>query len=151
MIEYLRFYLKIDDFVSKGKQADDGGFSEQIENMDAFQNIAEKYSDLNEFILYLDDINRQVAMENNDKVHLSTIHRAKGLEYPIVFIVGLDDGLLPHAKSDNLDDERRLLYVGITRAENELYLSSTTSYNDNLMNPSPFIDELGDSVKKMKC
>lgn len=46
-------------------------------------------------------------MENNDKVHLSTIHRAKGLEYPIVFIVGLND-----AKSDNLDDERRLLYVG---------------------------------------
>lgn len=98
MIEYLRFYLKIDDFVSKGKQADDGGFSEQIENMDAFQNIAEKYFDLNEFMLYLDDINRQVAMENNDKVHLSTIHRAKGLEYPIVFIVGLNDGLLPHAK-----------------------------------------------------
>ena len=151
MIEYLRFYLKIDDFVSKGKQADDGGFSEQIENMDAFQNIAEKYFDLNEFMLYLDDINRQVAMENNDKVHLLTIHRAKGLEYPIVFIVGLNDGLLPHAKSDNLDDERRLLYVGITRAENELYLSSTASYNDNLMTPSPFIDELGDSVKKMKC
>ena len=151
MIEYLRFYLKIDDFVSKGKQADDGGFSEQIENMDAFQNIADKYFDLNEFMLYLDDINRQVAMENNDKVHLSTIHRAKGLEYPIVFIVGLNDGLLPHAKSDNLDDERRLLYVGITRAENELYLSSTASYNDNLMTPSPFIDELGDSVKKMKC
>lgn len=39
----------------------------------------------------------------------------------------------------------------ITRAENELYLSSTESYNDNLMTPSPFIDELGDSVKKMKC
>lgn len=39
----------------------------------------------------------------------------------------------------------------ITRAENELYLSSTASYNDNLMTPSPFIDELGDSVKKMKC
>ena len=127
------------------------GFSEQIENMDAFQNIADKYFDLNEFMLYLDDINRQVEMENNDKVHLSTIHRAKGLEYPIVFIVGLNDGLLPHAKSDNLDDERRLLYVGITRAENELYLSSTASYNDNLMTPSPFIDELGDSVKKMKC
>lgn len=151
MIEYLRFYLKIDDFVSKGKQADDGGFSEQIENMDAFQNIADKYFDLNEFMLYLDDINRQVAMENNDKVHFSTIHRAKGLEYQIVFIVGLNDGLLPHAKSDNLDDERRLLYVGITRAENELYLSSTASYNDNLMTSSPFIDELGDSVKKMKC
>lgn len=151
MIEYLRFYLKIDDYVSKGKQADDGGFSEQTENMDAFQNIAEKYSDLNKFILYLDDINRQVAMENNDKVHLSTIHRAKGLEYPIVFIVGLNDGLLPHAKSNNLDDERRLLYVGITRAENELYLSSTASYNGNLMNPSPFIEEIGDSVKKMKC
>ena len=51
-------------------------------------------------------------MENNDKVHLSTIHSAKGLEYPIVLIVGFNVGLLPHAKSDNLDDERRLLYVG---------------------------------------
>ena len=151
MVEYLRIYLKIDDYVSKGKQADDGGFLEQVENMDAFQSVADKYMNLGEFLLYLDDINKQVAMENNDKVHLSTIHRAKGLEYPIVFIVGLNDGLLPHAKNDNHDDERRLLYVGVTRAENELYLSSTSSYNERLMNPSPFIEEFGNSVKKMKC
>ena len=63
-----------------------------------FRILQKSIFDLNEFMLYLDDINRQVAMENNDKVHLSTIHRAKGLEYPIVFIVGLNDGLLPHAK-----------------------------------------------------
>lgn len=81
MIRYLRSRLDIDDFVSKGKFSEDGNSTEQIENMDAFENIADQYYDLQEFITYLNSELKKTLSENKDMVQLSTIHRAKGLEY----------------------------------------------------------------------
>ena len=83
-------------------------------------------------------------------VTLMTLHSAKGLEYPVVFLVGLEDGVFPHVRSlgdpDELEEERRLCYVGITRAEQRLYLChawsrmlfGTTDYRP----PSRFLDEI---------
>jgi DNA helicase-2/ATP-dependent DNA helicase PcrA len=76
------------------------------------------------------------ALDSNaDAVSLMTLHNAKGLEYPIVFVTGLEDGLFPGMNSieneDKLEEERRLFYVGITRAERKLYLSFAESRRRN--------------------
>ena len=150
MISYLRVRLNIDEFVTKGKQADDGSYVEQIENMNAFENIAKKYTDLEKFIMYLDDITKDLQADNENKVQLLTIHKSKGLEYPVVFIIGCSDGLLPHNKSKDLNDEKKLFYVGITRAEKELYISSILSNNATEMKISPFVYAIKDTIKPDK-
>ena len=86
-----------------------------------------------------------------------TLHTAKGLEYPVVLISGLEEGLLPHFRSisdsQQLEEERRLFYVGITRAKNKLYLTSAYSRSyfgkDQRSNPSRFLSEL--PLELMKC
>src|SRR5438128_193853 len=88
--------------------------------------------------------------ENTDVVKLMTIHAAKGLEFPVVFCGGLEEGLFPNAMSINtreeLEEERRLFYVAITRAKSRLYLSyANTRYKFGTLqqnDPSRFIDEI---------
>lgn len=149
-IQYIRKTLKIDKFVSKGKTSDDGGSVEQIENMDAFENMAKKFESIDKFIFYLNNLNNNNKNNTKNKVNLTTIHRAKGLEYPIVFIIGCNEGLLPHKRTDSIDDEKRLFYVAITRAEKELYLSSTLSYNSKENIPSRFIEVIKSTIKTIE-
>ena len=90
------------------------------------------------------------AREWEDCVQLMTLHSAKGLEFPLVFICGLEDGLFPHERSsedlEGLEEERRLCYVGMTRAKQELYLSYAESRRlhgmDNYGVPSRFLREI---------
>ena len=88
-----------------------------------------------------------------EKIKLSTIHQAKGLEFDVVFVIMLCDGLFPSARSagkrDGEEEERRLFYVSITRAKNELYLTYPlirggfgNSGNDTFQSPSRFLSEI---------
>lgn len=88
--------------------------------------------------------------EGTGAVTLMTLHSAKGLEFPIVFITGMEEGVFPHARSlpddEELEEERRLCYVGMTRAKARLFLSAALSrrlYTNNAFNlPSRFLDEV---------
>ena len=99
-----------------------------------------------------------VAMEqgdfhrDSDKVALTTLHSAKGLEFPVVFIIGLNHSILPHVHDvdgpNDVTEERRLFYVGITRAESRLFLSysSQKGLSDKMLSPSEFLFELPDDL-----
>ncbi len=86
----------------------------------------------------------------DDKVTLMTFHASKGLEFPIVFIAGMDEGIFPHARTlmdeAQIEEERRTCYVGITRAQKKLYLTNAKSRNlygrTNMYNPSRFLQEI---------
>jgi DNA helicase-2/ATP-dependent DNA helicase PcrA len=105
---------------------------------------------LAEFLQQLSLYSEQDALRDGEStVTLMTLHNAKGLEYPVVFMIGCEEGVFPHARSideGNLEEERRLCYVGITRAERHLYMTyartrslfGSRSYNM----PSRFLDEL---------
>lgn len=96
-----------------------------------------------------DMLEQQEEEDDSDKVHLLTLHASKGLEFPHVFIMGLEEELLPHRNSieeDNIEEERRLMYVGITRAKRTLALTFAATrkqYGEKIETiPSRFLDEL---------
>lgn len=96
-----------------------------------------------------DMMERQEQADDADQVQLLTLHASKGLEFPFVFMVGMEEGLLPHQSSideDNVEEERRLAYVGITRAQRELiftYARERRQYGETVKpEPSRFLDEL---------
>ncbi|PHM70972.1 DNA helicase Rep [Xenorhabdus sp. KJ12.1] len=89
-----------------------------------------------------DMLERGEESEESDQVQLMTLHASKGLEFPYVFMVGMEEGLLPHQSSideDNLEEERRLAYVGITRAQRELFLTLSKERRQygELIRPEP--------------
>jgi DNA helicase-2/ATP-dependent DNA helicase PcrA len=116
----------------------------KIENVKAFlqsiKDYEKKYpeSTLNNFLAYISlvsDVDGSMSNSHNEEmVNLMTLHCAKGLEFPVVFLTGLEEGIFPHSKSltnhIDLEEERRLCYVGMTRAMNRLYL--TFSWRRNL-------------------
>jgi superfamily I DNA/RNA helicase len=98
----------------------------------------------------------QSKQSSEDKVHLMTFHSAKGLEFPVCFLVGLEDGIIPHEKSmmeTGLEEERRLFYVGITRARKHLTLSMARARMKmgkvNPTNPSRFLFEIPKHLYKV--
>ncbi len=100
----------------------------------------------------------QLVDEDEGRVTMMTLHTAKGLEYPVVFLVGMEDGVFPHVRSlsepQQLDEERRLAYVGMTRAQDRLYLTHAdhrtlwggTSYNP----PSRFLDDVPEGLVDLR-
>ena len=147
-LQALREIVEIDKFVSRGKISEEGDAVEQIENLNTFGEICNQFTDFDEFNKYIVNIKENNLQESSERVNLMTIHKSKGLEFPVVFLVGCSEGLLPHRKSNDINDEKRLMYVGITRAMDRLYLTSNNFYNASPMEVSSFIEMLGDTIER---
>src|SRR5207302_1920023 len=81
-------------------------------------------------------------------VVLSTIHSAKGLEWDIVFMVGMEDGVLPHANTEEIEEERRVAYVGVTRARRRLSLTYSGGRYGERLKPSPLLFEIAGKERR---
>jgi DNA helicase-2/ATP-dependent DNA helicase PcrA len=128
----------------------------RLENLEELVGVAREYDasaeepSLEEFLQQIALFSEQDNLRTDEGiVTLMTMHNAKGLEFPIVFVIGCEEGVFPHSRaveSGDLEEERRLAYVGITRAKRELYLTYTrvrTLYGARDWNmPSRFIDEI---------
>ncbi len=132
----------------------------RIENIRELLTAAEESNErgekLREFLDHAALVSDQDAYDERVPVSLMTLHTAKGLEFPVVLIIGLEEGLFPHSRSimeaAQLEEERRLFYVGMTRAEQKLYLTSTRfrryfgNMDQQVSEPSRFLAEVPEEL-----
>ncbi len=131
-------------------------YRSRMEDLEQLANFASQYQNTEEFLTQLSLLSNveaeddKPATRDNEQVRLSTIHQAKGLEFDVVFVIMLCDGLFPSARSietvEGEEEERRLFYVSVTRAKNELYLSFPilrfTPGGDSMHQASRFLREI---------
>ncbi|MFD3259471.1 DNA helicase PcrA [Paenibacillus lentus] len=140
----------------------------RLENIDEFLSVTMEFEKNNEdktlvsfltdlaLIADIDTMNDEEEEQSGDAVVLMTMHSAKGLEFPVVFIIGMEEGVFPHSRAfmdnEELEEERRLAYVGITRAEERLFLTCAqmrTLFGRTSANaPSRFLEEIPDELKE---
>lgn len=156
LAEFLRLLIKTIRYEEYLADARDG--ESRIENVRELVSVARKYDALpprEAVVRLLEEVAllsaEDTAEAEDERVRLMTLHAAKGLEFSVVFVAGLEEGLLPHAKSISgtraeLEEERRLAYVGMTRAKKRLYLTwaiTRTLFGEREVNmPSRFLREL---------
>ncbi len=125
---------------------------QRVENIQELKSVASKFVSLEDFLenVALIESSDKPSSENLNAVTLMTIHASKGLEFPVIFLVGMEEGLFPHAQSvmelQELEEERRLCYVALTRAMEKIYLTHALSrlYFGNIQSnlPSRFLGEI---------
>jgi len=153
-VEIIEAVLKVTgyrDFILDGTpQAED-----REENLGSLLSDAQNFTGISDFLEEVALMSSVDSAEDGNKVTLMTLHAAKGLEFPVVFMVGLEEGILPHSRTfdsnpADLEEERRLMYVGMTRARQELHISyaySRLQFGQRGYNPvSRFIADMGDQV-----
>jgi DNA helicase-2/ATP-dependent DNA helicase PcrA len=149
-----------DEFVTREEgTSDENNDGTKFELMDSLLHVAREFENVPAFLDFVtQQRSRAKALaKGQDAVQLLTLHRAKGLEWPLVFMCGVSQGLLPHRRSiqwldpdfktrmlpKSIEEERRLCYVGVTRAKDELRISTLQEYLMQPLQRSPFLIEMG--------
>ena len=161
VLDILESILDRTGYLAQLEESTDPQDQARAENIGELLSVAKDFQDTNPTGT-VEDFLEQVALVNDvdsfeqeeSKVTLMTFHAAKGLEFPIVFLGGLEEGLFPHSRTlmnpEEIEEERRLAYVGITRAEKELYISNATTRTvfgrTSSYLPSRFIDEIPEEL-----
>lgn len=161
VLDILESILDRTGYLAQLEESTDPQDQARAENIGELLSVAKDFQDTNPTGT-VEDFLEQVALVNDvdsfeqeeSKVTLMTLHAAKGLEFPIVFLGGLEEGLFPHSRilmnPEEIEEERRLAYVGITRAEKELYISNATTRTvfgrTSSYLPSRFIDEIPEEL-----
>ena len=161
VLDILESILDRTGYLAQLEESTDPQDQARAENIGELLSVAKDFQDTNPSGT-VEDFLEQVALVNDvdsfeqeeSKVTLMTLHAAKGLEFPIVFLCGLEEGLFPHSRTlmnpEEIEEERRLAYVGITRAEKELYISNATTRTvfgrTCSYLPSRFIDEIPEEL-----
>jgi len=124
----------------------------RIENLAELVGVARTFDSVDEFLEQISLVADTDSIDSDDdsSVMLMTLHAAKGLEFPVVFVIGMEEGIFPHSRSlsevDEMEEERRLAYVGLTRAKERLHVTSAWSrmlHGSTQFNPpSRFLDEI---------
>lgn len=126
----------------------------RLENIKELRSVATEFPKINDFLENVALVEAGPRKQTKNAVTLMTLHAAKGLEFPVVFIVGMEEGLFPHSRSlmdtNQLEEERRLAYVGITRSKEILYLTYAASrlyFGERIANPpSRFITDIPENL-----
>jgi len=156
--EILQEILNATDYLDKynSKDPEDG---ERLTNIQELLNVASQFQDTTLFLenvsLVQDEQMKDLPLgQSSNKVTMMSLHSAKGLEFPVVFMVGMEEGLLPHSRSlfeaEQLEEERRLCYVGITRAKEKLFMTYAQSRwlygRSSESRPSRFLSQIPPDV-----
>jgi DNA helicase-2/ATP-dependent DNA helicase PcrA len=159
LVEWIRMVIEESGIIHELEQEDSVEAKTRIENIKEFQSVAVEYVEsseeetptLEDFLAHISLVADVDSLEEEpERVVLLTMHSAKGLEFPVVFLAGLEEGLFPNnrciGEEEEMEEERRLCYVAITRAREQLYFTHARARmlfgNTTYQMPSRFIDEI---------
>ncbi|MCI8326478.1 MAG: ATP-dependent helicase [Lachnospiraceae bacterium] len=149
-MNYIRNGIGYDEFCKEYSEYRHINVEELLEILDELQESAKEYDSYEAWFLHMEEYKRELERQAREQqyrpegITLATLHSAKGLEYEVVYLVDVNEGIMPYKKAvldQDMEEERRMFYVGMTRAKRELYLSSVKEYHGKKAEISRFIKE----------
>lgn len=151
-INYVRRGIGYEDYLKEYAEARKIKVEELTDILDELMDNAREFKSFEQWFSYIDKYKEELKKQSEkisdnevDSITIATMHSSKGLEFPVVFIVDANEGITPHKKAVldmDIEEERRLFYVAITRAKDYLYILSARERYNKTMDPSRFIEEL---------